>query len=158
MRVSTMPDMANRMFMMGPPAFAQVKPDLTFELSGLFGPLTVQVGNPPRGWIAKSIRFKGEDIIDTLYDFTNARASDPMEIVLTNQGRPISGRVTNDRGEAASEVMVLLIPADPARRRTVSIPWDLAACLRNRTAAIRSDRCAPGSTSSQQSRWKITRV
>lgn len=117
MRVSTMPDMANRMFMMGPPAFAQVKPDLTFELSGLFGPLTVQIGNPPRGWIAKSIRFKGEDIIDTLYDFTNARASDPMEIVLTNRGARISGRVTNDRGEAASEVMLLLIPADPARRR-----------------------------------------
>jgi protocatechuate 3,4-dioxygenase beta subunit len=116
-RISTMPDMANRMFMMGPPANAQVKPDLTFELSGLFGPLTVQVGNPPRGWIAKSIRFKGEEIIDTLHDFTNARSSDVMEIVLTSRGARITGRVTNDKGEPAPEAMLLLVPADPARRR-----------------------------------------
>ena len=127
MRVSTMPDMANRTFMMGPPASAQVKPDLTFELSGLFGPLTIQVGNPPRGWITKSIRFKGDDIVDSLYDFTNARASDSMEIVLTNRGARVSGRVTNDRGEAASEAVVMLIQADPARRRNIPSPMGMGS-------------------------------
>ena len=121
-RISTMPDMANRMFMMGPPASAQVKPDLTFELSGLFGPLTVQVGNPPRGWIVKSIRFKGEEIVDTLHDFTNARASDSMEIVLTNRGARISGRVTNDKGEPPTEATLLLLSVDPARRRIAGNP------------------------------------
>ena len=120
MRVSTMPDVANRMFVMGPPASAQVKPDLTFELPGLFGPLTVQLGNPPRGWIVKSIKFRGEDIVDTLHDFTNARASEAMEIVLTNRGARMSGRVTNDRGEPAPESLVLLVPVDPARRRAAT--------------------------------------
>ena len=121
-RISTMPDMVNRTFMMGPPATAQVRPDMTFELSGLFGPLTVQVGNPPRDWIAKSIRFKGEEIIDTLHDFTNARSSDVMEIVLTSRGARISGRVTNDKGEPAADAMLLLVPADPARRRSAWNP------------------------------------
>jgi hypothetical protein len=99
-------------------ASAQVKPDLTFELSGLFGPLTVQVGNPPRGWIAKSIRFKGEEIIDTLHDFTNARASDLLEILLTSRGARVSGRVLNDRGEPTSDATVMLLPADAAKRRS----------------------------------------
>jgi protocatechuate 3,4-dioxygenase beta subunit len=121
-RISTMPDMANRRFMMGPPASAQVKPDMTFELTGLFGPLTVQVGNPPRGWIAKSIRFNGEEIIDTLHDFTNARASDAMEIVLTSRGAHIAGRVTNEKGEPVPEATLLLVPADPARRRVALNP------------------------------------
>ena len=71
----------------------------------------------PGGWITKSIRFNGEEIIDTLHDFTNARASDLLEILLTSRGARLSGRVLNERGEPTSDATVMLLPADPAKRR-----------------------------------------
>jgi protocatechuate 3,4-dioxygenase beta subunit len=65
MRVSAMPDMSNRVYMsIGPPPNAEVKSDLTFELTGLFGPQVINF-IAPRDWVVKAVKFKGQDITDT---------------------------------------------------------------------------------------------
>jgi carboxypeptidase family protein len=115
MRINAVPDRSNRLFMtMGPSPTAEVKADLTFELTGLFGPMTV-LPSPPRDWTVKAIRFKGQDITDMAVDFAGSHESDALEIVLTNQGARVSGRVTDDKGQPAFDAMVVFLPADPAR-------------------------------------------
>jgi protocatechuate 3,4-dioxygenase beta subunit len=120
MRVMGMPDMSNRMVLMGPQPSAPVKPDLTFELSGLFGPTTIALNGAPRGWVVKTIKYRGQDITDTLVDFAGSRDGDALEIALTNRGARVSGRITDDRGAPASDARVMLLSADPARWKTLN--------------------------------------
>ena len=122
MRVSAMPDASNRMYMsVGGPPNAEVKSDLTFELAGLFGPQVINLF-PPRDWVVKAVTFKGLDITDTPTDFAGSRAADTLEIVLTNRGARVSGRVTDEQGQPSFDARVVVMPADPAKwkRNTTS--------------------------------------
>lgn len=121
MHVQTVPDFQNGMRMMGRPARARVEADLTFELSGLFEPVSVIVDGAPAGWMVKSIRYKGRDVTDTYVDFTGTREGDSMEIILTNRVARLSGRTLDDSGHPTEDALVVLMHADPTRRdgRTV---------------------------------------
>ena len=69
--VMTMPDdMTGRGRMMfGPQTPAAVRDDMSFELDGLFGPQLLMVMGPPRGWIVKSVKYRGDDVTDTAVEF-----------------------------------------------------------------------------------------
>jgi Carboxypeptidase regulatory-like domain len=119
-RIQAVPDMRNRMILMGPQPNVQVKSNLTFELSGLFGPSAILVSGMPPGWVVRSVRYRAQDVTDTLVDFGGVRESDVIEIALTNRGARVSGRVTSEGGQPAPDSRVVLLPADPARWRAMS--------------------------------------
>ncbi len=117
--VMTMPDeMTGRGRMMfGPPIPATVRDDMSFELDGLFGPQLLMVTGPPRGWIVKSVKHRGNDVTDTAVEFTSS--SDPrlLEVTLTNQGPIVTGRVLGDDGKESPEAYVVMLPGDVSRWR-----------------------------------------
>ena len=116
MRVLASPDRSRaRVGMMGPPASAQVQDDLTFQLSGLFGPTVIAVNSASRNWIVKSVRYQGQDIMDMAVDFTGAREGDRVDIVLTNRVARLSGTVTDESGTLVSGALIIVLPADRAR-------------------------------------------
>jgi hypothetical protein len=106
--------------MSGPPPSASVKDDLTFELAGLSGPQVIGLsGYPADEWTLKSIRYRGEEILNVPTEFRTSTDPRALEIVLTNRGARLSGRVTDARGVAAEDgsALVLIFPASPQEWR-----------------------------------------
>ena len=93
--------------MFGPPSPATVRDDMSFELDGLFGPQLLMVMGTPRGWIVKSVRYRGDDVTDRAVEFRSS--SDPrlLEVSLTNQGAIVTGRVLGDDDKVSSDVSVV---------------------------------------------------
>jgi hypothetical protein len=119
-RILAVPDRRARGMAMGPQPAAQVGSDLTFELPGLFAPSSLLVGNTPRDWIVKEIRYRGQDVADLLVDFSSARPDETIEIVLTARGARLSGQVVDEQGQPAETAQVFVLPVDPARWPTAS--------------------------------------
>jgi hypothetical protein len=117
--VMTRPDdMAGRRYMMhGPDIPAVVRDDMSFELDGLFGPQLLMVSGPPRGWIVKSVKYRGDDVTDRPVEFKSSDDPRLLEVALTTQGAIVTGRVLGDDGKATSEAFVVLLPADVSRWR-----------------------------------------
>jgi len=93
---------------------ARVENDLSFTLNGLSGRLRLSVPSLPRGWVLKSIRYKGIDITETATEFV----TDPgqqVEIVLTTRLAIVSGSVTDDTGGPAAGACVLLLSTVPTQ-------------------------------------------
>ena len=103
--------------MFGPQMPAAVREDLSFELDGLFGPQLLMVMGPPRGWIIKSVKYRGDDVTETAVEFKSS--SDPrlLEVTLTNQGAVVTGRVLDDNGKESPDALVVLLPAEVSRWR-----------------------------------------
>jgi hypothetical protein len=64
--IITMPDelAGGGRMMLGPQGPATVRDDMSFELEGLFGPQLLSVVGTPRGWIVKSVTYRGNDVTD----------------------------------------------------------------------------------------------
>jgi carboxypeptidase family protein len=129
LRVLAVPDRTGPR-LMGPQPETPVRPDLTFERGGLFGPTAILPSRLPRNWIVKAIRYKGQDITDMWIDFTGARPEDTLEVTLTQHGARVAGRVTHVEGKGVEDARVVLIAADPARRKGPFAP---------RTAQVKAD-------------------
>ena len=92
--IMTIPDdMTGPRMMFGPRSPAAVRDDLSFELDGLFGTQFLMVAGAPRGWIVKSVRYRGDDVTDTAIEFKSSSDPSLLEITLTNQGAIVTGRV-----------------------------------------------------------------
>lgn len=129
MQVTARPDLvAMRRGIMTSSPSARVDADMTFRLSGLFGPLAISLSGAPRGWIVKSVRYQARDITDTSVDFAGAREADRVEIVLTNRPARLAGTVLDEDGAPAPFTEIMLLPADSAR-------WSFDAGLRRTMAA-----------------------
>jgi len=117
--VMTRPDdMTGRGRMMfGPQSPTAVRDDMSFELDGLFGPQLLMVMGPPRGWIVKSVKYRGDDVTDTAVEFKSSSDSRLLEVTLTNQGAIVTGRVLGDDGKASPDAYVVMLPADVSRWR-----------------------------------------
>jgi hypothetical protein len=101
----------------GVPPETQMKPDQTFVLPGVFGTPAIVVSGLPRGWIVKSVALAGRDITDQGADF---RTDSGVEIVLSNRGAMLTGRVVPKKGESAADYRVMLLPVEPDRWHAVS--------------------------------------
>lgn len=97
------------------PPPSSVAQEMTFELSGLLGPMIVSMNGLPGGWIVREVRYRGRDITDTTAEFRTG--GDEIEIELTNRGAVATGRVTAADGRPATSGRVIIFPADPARRQ-----------------------------------------
>jgi hypothetical protein len=86
----------------------------TFELRNLFGPVRVQLGGLPRGWIVKSVRYRGSDITDMFTELRNG--PDMLEITVNDRGAVVTGTVADERGNPAAGARVFMFPAEAGRR------------------------------------------
>jgi hypothetical protein len=99
----------------GTSRFTPVNHSGEFLLEGMFGRRIVEILNVPRGWYVKSIQYGGREIIDEPTEFKAGRDPAALEVLLSNRGATVSGRVQDERGDPAGSARVLLFPTDPAR-------------------------------------------
>ena len=99
----------------GSTVMAHAGEDRTFLFKQMFGKRTFDVANVPRGWYVKSIRYGGRDIIDEATELEASTNPSALEVVLSNRGATVTGRVTDDRGNPVRGARVFLLPANPAR-------------------------------------------
>jgi hypothetical protein len=93
---------------------ASTRPDGSFEIDQLVGPLQLRVLNPPRGWVLKSITYDGRDVTDTALDFKPTTAISGVRIVMTSRVAILEGLATNAQGSPLADYSVLVFPSDPA--------------------------------------------
>ena len=103
--------------MFGPQPQAVVRADMSFELDGLFGPQLLMISGPPRGWIVKSVKYRGDDVTDTAVEFKSSSDPKLLEVTLTTHGAIVSGRVLGDDGKESSDAFVVMLPTDLSRWR-----------------------------------------
>jgi hypothetical protein len=95
----------------GPGANARLNDDWTFELNGLFEPRLIRAGLP-LGWTLKSVLLNGQDITDTPLDLPPGQTVSGLQVVITDKSTSLSGRVTDTRGAAVTDVTVVILPSD----------------------------------------------
>lgn len=101
--------------------------DRAFVLTGIFGRRIIDVANVPHGWYVKSIRYRGNEIIDVPTDFKAARDPSELEVVLSKRGAVVSGRVLDERGAGIGGAHVLLLSADQSRWRMFELTGTTSA-------------------------------
>jgi Carboxypeptidase regulatory-like domain len=105
----------------GPPRMGVIKPDGTFELTGLLGLMHLRPDSPappePSGarWLFKSVLLDGRDVTDAGIDFQTARVVESIDIVFTRKITQLSGELRDDRRNVPEEAWVVIFPADESR-------------------------------------------
>jgi len=88
-----------------------VADDGSFELGGVTGSVLFRAATPP-DWTLKSVTIDGEDMTDVPYQFKGAQGLSDVVIVLTDKLTEVSGGVTDDRGRALTDYVVVLLPSE----------------------------------------------
>ena len=131
---------------MGSGIYAYPRTDRTFTLTGVFGRRTLDFLNVPVGWYVKHVRYRGDDVIDKPIDFARGDGTASLEVVLSNRGAMVTGRVIDDLARPVRGAFVWLLRADGdtvtepaaerAHPRTANSGW--ARCARVSTWRWRS--------------------
>jgi hypothetical protein len=95
--------------------FARMADDRTFTLEGMFGARVLDVENVPRGWYVRSIRYRGKEVSDESIEFKGGADAPMVEMVLSNRGAVLTGRVLDDGGNPARGAWVVLLRTGGAR-------------------------------------------
>ena len=98
----------------GSHASGVVGDDHRFTISRVFGRRTLEVVNVPRAWYVKSIRYGGREIIDEPTILKDS-AEPAIEILLSNRGASVTGRVTDDHGNAVQGATVMMFETHSQR-------------------------------------------
>ena len=104
-----------------------VKETGAFEIDSLVGGRIFRFIEPPKGWFLKRITHESDDVTDKGFDFKPGEDVDGFEIVLTTKSQPISGTVTNDKGEPVKEYTVAVFPEDPQKWTVTAERWRASA-------------------------------
>ena len=112
-----------------------VASDGTFAIDHVLGRSTLDVSGLPDGWKVKTVRLNGTDITEQPTDFGDGTRRQ-VEVVLTNQISELFGRVTDSRGQAVSNYIVVVFPADRDRWRFPSRSVQAARARNNGTFGI----------------------
>lgn len=92
-----------------------VRPDQTFEISGLTDRQTFRMGMLPEGWFLKSVIHDGIDVTDSGHEFKAGQHISGVEIRLTQRATTLMGTVQDARGAALPDYTVVAFAADPAK-------------------------------------------
>ena len=104
--------------MVGEPPVGAVNHDRRFELTDIFRqPLVVHVQGLPDGWVVKSIRREGQEIMHVPTVFGTGAPVERIEILVTNRVARPSVRVVQETGTPAVSYHVVAVPANPASWR-----------------------------------------
>lgn len=90
--------------------------DMRFTLTDLFGAHYVRAFGFPRGYTLKAVMLGATDITDTPVEF-KPEHSGHLRVIVTGRTSTLEGTVTDDRGEPASEVSILILPEEKASWR-----------------------------------------
>ncbi len=93
------------------PGGGVVAEDGSFELGNLSGKVLFRAATPPN-WALRSVTIDGEDMTDIAYEFKGAQGPSDVRIVLTDKLTEVSGSVTDDRGRALANYVVILLPEE----------------------------------------------
>jgi carboxypeptidase family protein len=102
-------------FMPGGMRPVRVADDLTFEMTAQPGRNQIATLNLPPGWMLRSMRVDGVEVIDQGIDVTPGQRISGVDIELTTKIATVSGLVTNARGEPARDCTVVLFSTDTKR-------------------------------------------
>jgi protocatechuate 3,4-dioxygenase beta subunit len=91
--------------------YAYARTDRTFTLAGVFGRRTLSFLNVPVGWYVKQVRYRGDEVIDKAIDYARGEGTASLEVVLSNRGATITGRVIDDLARPV-RAFVWLLRAD----------------------------------------------
>jgi hypothetical protein len=94
-----------------PRANGTLDDDGSFTLAGASGRVFFNVP-APSGWMVKSVTLDGDDITDVPLDLTGRASIPDLRIVLTDKLTNVSGQVSNTRGEALQDYVVVIQPVE----------------------------------------------
>jgi len=122
-----MPDNSS-MMMMGPPPQATVDGSGRFTIPDVMpGKYRISAGMiGMQGWVVDSITAGGQDVLDFPLEIKGARDVSDVAVVFGDRVSELSGTITNQKGEPATEQTILLYPTDqkywtPSSRRIRTI-------------------------------------
>ena len=95
--------------MTGPVA---VNDDLSFEAKARPGKMRITLAGALPGWAIRSVRFKGDDVVDSGFELRAGENAADVEVELTNRLTDVSGVVTTPKGEAVKDYSVVVFPSD----------------------------------------------
>ena len=75
------------------------------------GPLQLRA---PAGWFLKAVVVQGRDITDLPLDLAAALDGKDVDVILTRRHSAVTGVVTDDRGQALTDCVVVVFPQDDA--------------------------------------------
>ena len=84
------------------------QPDDAFEFQGVFGPTLLNAVFHEHDWYLKSVVLKGQEIVDTPFDFGTAGTFSDIEVVMSGFGASATGRVTDDRAAPVTDYTVVV--------------------------------------------------
>ena len=90
---------------------AEVAANLQFTLNDLFGAQLVRISGLPSGYALKAVTLGSTDITDTPIEF-KPEHSKHVQVIVTSRASALEGTVTNDAGEPAASITVVMIPED----------------------------------------------
>jgi hypothetical protein len=95
---------------------AAVKPDWSFELRNLAGPVVIRnlSRNPASRWRLSRVSLDGVDITDTRLDASKFEGA-TLEVVLTDRASALRGRAVSGRGESVRDYRVIVFSEDSAK-------------------------------------------
>lgn len=97
-------------------ARAEVRADLSFEVTGVHGPRRIGTERIVSGWGLKSVIANGADITDTPVDFGTASESlNDVQVILTNRLTEILATVVDSRGQPTRDYTLVVFPDDRDR-------------------------------------------
>jgi protocatechuate 3,4-dioxygenase beta subunit len=96
-----------------------VRPDGTFQLSGVFGPQLLRFVGRMSGWAVKQILAAGSDVTDSFVAIGAAQSLKDVQIVMTDQVTKLSGTSTDRRGNPQSSGAVVVFSDDPQKWTTL---------------------------------------
>ena len=92
-----------------------VQEDLTFELTGIHGPVLVDVAGLPDGWVLTHVRYRGTDVTHAPTSVTTTADPTEFEIGVSPRSARLLVRAVNAQGEDTIGALVLLLPAQGER-------------------------------------------
>jgi hypothetical protein len=103
------------------PRGGSVKEDWTFELRNLFGRTMLMLNNLPglgaggASFGVKAVMLGGEDVTDRGFDTRPQQRIEGLQIVLTTRLTEVRGTVTDGRGRAVPDYIVVVFPEDATK-------------------------------------------
>ena len=92
------------------PQTVDVQPDGSFQTAATFGPTLIQAEPQRSDWYLKSVLFRGQDLVDTPFDFGVGSTLRDVEVVISTTGATVTGLVVDDRGAPVRDYAVLVFP------------------------------------------------
>ena len=94
----------------GPSRSAQVRPDLTFEMTGVHDKVLFDVSGLPPGWVLASIRYRGADVTHTSVPAASTTQPRELEIHVSPRSGRIVARPVGVDGNPVLGALAFLLP------------------------------------------------